>query len=450
MSIHRIHQTMIFRTASLGLLAGCLWFSTGPAALAQDDSSSSQPVAQQKARTDADIQSDVDSALTHDPILKGQQITSISINGTVRLSGTVQTNAQYQQAESVAGNVPGVAGIANNIKVANPNSPEPASSEQQQANTLAPGTDATQNVPPPPPDEEPNTQATPAQPPPPPTYSQTAPPQTGPPAYKGARPPYQPQQGGYYPPQPQQGGYYPPQQQGGYYSSQQPYNAPPPSGPVTIPPGTLLRVRMAETLDTAHLKTGTYFQATAAADVYQNGVLAIPRGAVLTGQVIESKKPGDLGGSAELRLQLDSINLGGTVFPLASDVWSSKGPNKAGYTVGNTAGGAALGAIIGGIVGGGAGAAIGAGVGGVGGLATSSATNGPRLILPVESQVDFHLTGPITVQPVSWQEAQRLASSVPQQPRLVQRPYRPPMYVAPYPYYPYPYGPYPYYYGRPY
>jgi len=305
-------------------------------------------------------------------------------------------------------------------------------------------------VPPPPPDEEPNTQATPAQPPPPPTYSQTAPPQTGPPAYNGARPPYQPQQGGYYPPQPQQGGYYPPPQQGGYYSPQQPYNAPPPSGPVTIPPGTLLRVRMAETLDTAHLKTGTYFQATAAADVYQNGVLAIPRGAVLTGQVIESKKPGDLGGSAELRLQLDSINLGGTVFPLASDVWSSKGPNKAGYTVGNTAGGAALGAIIGGIVGGGAGAAIGAGVGGVGGLATSSATNGPRLILPVESQVDFHLTGPITVQPVSWQEAQRLASSVPQQPRLVQRPYRPPMYVAPYPYYPYPYGPYPYYYGRPY
>ena len=161
---------------------------------------------------------------------------------------------------------------------------------------------------------------------------------------------------------------------------------------MTIPAGTLLRVRLAETLDTAHLKTGTFFQATAAADVYQNGVLAIPRGAVLTGQVIESKKPGDLGGSAELRLQLDSINLGGTVFPLASDVWSSKGPNKAGYTVGNTAGGAALGAIIGGLIGGGSGAAIGAGVGGVGGLSASSATNGPRLILPAEAQVDFHLT----------------------------------------------------------
>ncbi len=441
MSVHRSDKNKIFRTASLGLLAGCLWFSTGSAALAQDNSSA-PPAAQQKARTDADIQSDVDSALTHDSILKGQQITSISINGTVRLSGTVQTNEQYQQAETVAGNVPGVSGVVNNIKVANPSSPEPPPPDQAQANTVSP--DA--NVPPPPPDEEPNTQATAPTQTPPPTYSQNAPQQAPSPTYNGARPPYQPQQGGYYPPQ--QGGYYPPQQQGAY-PPQQSYNPPPPSGPVTIPPGTLLRVRMAETLDTAHLKPGTYFQATLAADVYQGGVLALPRGAVFQGQVIESKKAGDLGGSSELRLQLDSINLGGNTYQLATDVWSSKGPNKAGYTVGNTAGGAALGAIIGGIIGGGAGAAIGAGVGGVGGLAASSATNGPRLILPAEAQVDFHLTGPVTVQPVSWQEAQRLASSVPQQPRLVQRPYRPPMYVAPYPYYPYPYGPYPYY-ARPY
>jgi len=448
---------MIFRTALLGLLAGCLWFSTQAASFALDSSSPAQSEAKQKARTDADIQSDVDSALTHDSILKGQQITSISINGTVRLSGTVETNEQYQQAETVAGNVPGVSGIVNNIKVANPGSPEPANNEQQQANTVSPGTDTADNVPPPPPDDEPSAQTAPTQTAPP-TYSQTAPPQatpsqsapqpTVPPTYSGARPPYQQPQGGYYPPQ--QPGYYPPQQSGGYYSPQQTYNAPTPS-PVTIPPGTLFRVRLNETLDTAHLKSGTYFQATVAADVYQGGVLAVPRGAVLTGQVIEAKKAGDLGGSAELRLQLDSINLGGNVYQLATDVWSSKGPNKAGYIVGNTAGGAALGAIIGGIIGGGSGAAIGAGVGGVGGLAASSATNGPRLVLPVESQIDFHLTGPATVQPVSWQEAQRLATSVQQQqPRLVQRPpYYRPVYVGPYPYPYYPYGPYPYY-GRPY
>ncbi|MGH9585395.1 MAG: hypothetical protein ACRD3F_00465, partial [Acidobacteriaceae bacterium] len=192
-------------------------------------------------------------------------------------------------------------------------------------------------------------------------------------------------------------------------------------------------------LDTAHLQNGTIFQATNAVDVFEHGVLAIPRGAALTGQVVEAKEGGKLGGSAILRLQLTNVNLAGKTFPLATDVWSSRGPNKAGYTASNTAGGAILGALIGGLVGRGAGAAIGAGVGAAGGLAASSATNGPRVYLPVESQVDFHLATPATVQPVSWQEAQRLASSTPPPPVLVRRPRRP-VYVVPRPYYaPYPY-----------
>lgn len=232
---------------------------------------------------------------------------------------------------------------------------------------------------------------------------------------------------------------------------QQGYNSAPqvpyyqtPTSPVTIPSGTLLRVRLSEPLDTAQLKDGTAFQATAAVDVYQGNVLAIPRGATLNGQVVEAKEGGRLGGSGILRLQLTNVNLGGHVYPVSSDVWSSRGPNKAGYTARNTVGGALLGAIIGGAVGRGAGAAIGAGAGAAGGLAASSVTNGPRVYLPTEAAVDFHLASPVTVQPVSWQEAQRLASSAPQPPALVRR--SRPIYVVPGPYYgPYPYGyPYPY------
>ncbi len=420
MSTYR-NDSKLFRTALLGLLAGCLWLSAGTAALAQEapDNTAGSQTSAQVGRTDSAIQSEVSNALAHDSTLQGQHITCAAADGIVNLSGTVQTNAQFQRAETVASNVPGVSGIVNNIKVANPNSPEPPPPDQAAANTIDPNAAASQ-VPPPPPPDEPNTQQAPSQ-------------VTPPPANSGARVPYQP-------------GYYPAPQQ--TYGTQ----APPPSGPVTVPAGTLVRVRLSETLDTAHLKSGTYFQATSANDVYVGGVLAIPRGAVLQGQVVEAKNAGELGGSAQLKLDLTGINLEGRTYPVASDVWSSKGPNKAGYTVGNTAGGAALGAIIGGLVGGGAGAAIGAGVGGVGGLGVSSATNGPRLILPAEAQVDFHLTAPATIQPVSWQEAQRLAASAPQQPRLVTRPYRPvPMYAPyPYPYYPYPYYayPYPYYYGR--
>ncbi|WP_446744325.1 BON domain-containing protein [Silvibacterium acidisoli] len=398
------------------LMAASLGFYGTPSAMAQNGNQ------QAAARTDADIQSDVNHALMQDATLRGQKITVTTQQGTVTLTGRVQTNAQRQQVETLAANVNGITGIANNLTVADPNSPVPppssGPSQLDQANNADQGNgqDEAQNQ------NQPQAQQNGENPPPPPPDQESQ----------------QPQQGGYS----QQGGY-----RMGYNGGQeQGYNAPPqapPSGPITLPAGTLVRVRLSEQLDTAKTKDGTYFQATAAADVYQGGVLAIPRGATLTGVVVKSKSAGDLGGSAIMELQITNVNLEGKIFPVQSDIWSSKGPNKAGYTTSNTVGGAAVGALIGGILGRGAGAAIGAGVGGAAGLAASSATKGPRLILPVESTVDFHLLNPVTVQPVSWQEAQRLASNVPQQPQLQRRP----MYVVPrpypYPYYGYPY-PYPY------
>jgi len=390
------------------------------------------PAFSQSGQDDSSIQANVTSAISSDATLQGQHITAAVDKGVVTLKGTVQTEAQLQRAASDAANVSGVSGILNELKVANPgaisnsaglaaqasadqissqsqNQPQIVGQQQSQGESSP-----EQSVPPPPPD---NPQTGQYQQVPPPVYGQE-------------RPPYE--QGYGYPQQGPQVPYYPT-----------------PSGPVTIPAGTLLRVRLSEPIDTARVQSGAYFQATSAVDVYQNGVLAIPRGAVLTGQVIEVKKAGELKGSEELQLRLTSINLGGKVYPVSTDVWSSKGPNKAGYTAGNTAGGAVLGAIIGGIIGRGAGAAIGAGVGAAGGLAASSATRGPRIYLPAEAMVDFHLANPVTVQPVSWQEAQRLASSA-SRPVLMQRPR--PVYVVPGPYYgPYPYGyPYPYSYGYPY
>lgn len=434
-------RTKLFRTAAVGLLAGCAWLSTG-IAIAQDQN--------QGPRSDAALQSAVSSALGQDSALQGQQVTATAANGVVTLNGAVQTTAQRQQAETDAANVSGVSGIMNNIKVTNPDAAGTSAglTAQSSANQLNPqDQNADQNqpqdqnqyqnqpqdqstVPPPPPDESqsqpaPNQQG----------YSQQGYPQQPYPPQGYQQQPYPPQGYPQQPAYPQQS-YAPPPQQVPYYNT--------PTAPVTIPAGNLLRVRLSEPLDTAHLKDGAVFQATAAVNVYQNGVLAIPRGAVLIGQVVQSKEGGRLGGSAILRLQLTSVELAGRTYPVSTDVWSSKGPNKAGYTAGNTAGGAIVGALIGGIIGRGEGAAIGAGAGAAGGLAASSATNGPRIYLPAEAAVDFHLANPVTVQPVSWQEAQRLASSVPDQPTLVRRPR--PVYVVPGPYY----GPYPYAYPYPY
>jgi hypothetical protein len=383
-----VGKQMLRASASLAL-AGSLWIPAG--------------MAQSAPANDGDLQASVAAALSNDATLKGQQVQAFTSQGVVTLKGTVQTQQQRQEAETVAANVAGVSGIQDNIVVADggdqtlppppPQGQEPAQpqTDDQQA---AAQPQSGQLPPPPPPDQAPAPAARPA-------YQGQSPYGQAPGAYNG----------------------YIPQQQ------QQPV-----SGPVTVPAGTLLQIRTSEPLDTGKLQDGAAFQATVASDVFEGNVLAVPRGAVLQGTVVRVKKPGALGGSGELELQLTSLNLGGNAYPLTSDIWSSKGPNKAGYTAANTAGGALVGAIIGGIIGRGPGAAIGAAAGGGVGLLASAGTNGPRQVLLPETLLNFHLSNAVTVQPVSWQEAQRLAQSAPQ----LQR--RPVYYARPYPYgYPYPY-----------
>ena len=78
----------------------------------------------------------------------------------------------------------------------------------------------------------------------------------------------------------------------------------------------------------------------------------------------------------------------------------------------------------------GAGCAIGAGAGVAAGTAASAASSGPGIWIPAEALVTFHLKTPVTVNPVSAQEAARLAQGL----------YRggPSLYRRGY----YPYGPY--------
>jgi hypothetical protein len=202
-------------------------------------------------------------------------------------------------------------------------------------------------------------------------------------------------------------------------------------------------------------KVGEPVQFTVLADVAIGNVLAIPRGATVHGVVTEAKNvgAGDLGGSSVLALTLTSLDLGGQSYPLQTDQFKVKGPNKAGHTVGNAIGGGIMGTIIGCAVGRGFGCAVGAGAGVAAGTAASAATPGPGIWIPAEARVNFHLAAPLTVAPVNAQEAARLAQGLYQGgPNLYRRGYYPygrPYYGRPYYGYPYGYPPPPVYY-RPY
>jgi hypothetical protein len=333
--------------------------------------------------------------------------------------------------------------VNNNLKVGNPE----AAQDTNDYATPAQDADAqTMND---------NSQAPPAQtqPAPAPDQSQQQPAQAPYPQQQQA--PYPPQQQAPYPPagQPYPNNYPPPPPPGrpayGYGQPQQQptYGYELPKGPVTVPAGTLLQVRTAEEVDTKKATPGTPVQFTVIRDVAVGGVLAIPRGATIHGVVTDVKKvhSGELGGSPELALTLDSLDLGGQNYPIGSDQFKVKGPNKAGRTVGDALGGALLGAIIGGAVGRGSGAAIGAGAGAAAGTAAGAATPGPNVWIPAEALVTFHLQTPVTVNPVSAQEAARLAQGLyPGGPALYRRgayPYPPPYGYAGGPYYPYAYPP---------
>jgi len=391
--------------------------------------------AQAAGRSDSDIQSDVAYALSNSPSLKGQHITAATVEGDVTVSGNVRDDASKELAESLIYRVNGVRSVTNNLTVGdaapaqatanNPPTPDPNANQQQDPNYDP----AQQNEAP----VNPNDQAT-QQPLPDPLAND-------------------PQANGQQPyPQQQERQPYP--NNSGYYN--QPQQSQPPSGPVTVPSGTLLQIRTSEPLDATKVQVGQVFQGTVASDIYQGNVLAIPRGAVITGKVVATKSnSGDLAGKQGLQLALTSLNLGGQSYTLPTDTWSGQGPGKGAYSASNTIGGAAIGAVIGAIAGRGTGAAIGAGVGGAVGAGASAATTGPRLYLPAEAVVNFHLTAPLTVTPVSLQEAQRLASSS-GQPQLRPRyPYGYPGYPPPPPPpgyyyygYRYPVAYYPYYYYR--
>jgi hypothetical protein len=84
---------------------------------------------------------------------------------------------------------------------------------------------------------------------------------------------------------------------------------------VTIPAGALVRMRINQTLDSAHAKPGEHFDGIVVNDVVAGGAVAIPRGAAVQGTVVDAKKSGAVAGRGELSLQLTQVTLGGKTYP---------------------------------------------------------------------------------------------------------------------------------------
>lgn len=247
--------------------------------------------------SDAQIEANVLKALVSVPGLANQPIKSTTVYGTVTLTGTVRDEASRDMAEKVVSEAPDVKKVVDEMTIGAVTENGAQGAQQtpiaaQQGSNPALQSDGTMAQAPPPPDQVSNTAG--AYPPPP----------------AGAYPP--PPAGAYPPPPP---GAYPPSQPGyGQVYGQapaRPYVEQKGGDAVTVPNGTLLRVRVNQQMDSKHTVPGTTFDGVMLNDVIAGGSVAIPRGAAIQGKVVDVHKAGDFKGRGALTLQLTTMTLGG-------------------------------------------------------------------------------------------------------------------------------------------
>ncbi len=311
-----------------------------------------------RARSDAQIASDVQQKILADGNVANKQVTVSSNNGVVTLTGTAGSEVERAAAANDAAMVDGVKTVVNNLTL------------QAQA------------------------------PPPPLPVDQGQPEEAAAPARKpsarhaGSRHDYQPQQAYSAPAQPA------PAVAPAPVADRTPAPPPPPK-PVTIDSGTALSIRMIDPIDSDRNQIGDRFHATLDTPISVNDQIVLPAGADIEGRVAELRTAGHFAGQSQIALELTTVGINGRRYNLQTDQYSQQGSSRGKNTAAKVGGGAAVGAILGGILGGGKGAAIGATVGAGAGTGVQAATKGQQIHIKPEQLLTFRLQSPLTVTPAA-------------------------------------------------
>jgi hypothetical protein len=344
-------DSVIRRSIPLAVLTGLVVLGVGcknpfvhedqPAPAAQQ-AAAPAPAAQPApppVRSDQQIAGDIQAKISAESALNGQNIQVNMASGVATLTGKVDNDASRALAAADSASVDGVRTVVNNLVVAPPRvakAPPPMRKRKEVAQVAPP-------PPPPPaaaPAPQPAMQFVPPPPPPPP---------------------------------------------------------PPVAKTVTLPAGTVIPIRMTDTLDSATTQPNTPFHASLGGDLIVDGMVVARSGANVVGRVVTAKDATHFSGSSELAIELTKIDTVQGPVGVVTDSYSKQGNGRGKNTAVKTGGGAALGAIVGALAGGGKGAAIGAVAGGGVGAGVNGVTRGQQVQIPTETLVTFHLQSPISV-----------------------------------------------------
>jgi BON domain len=337
---------LIPRSIPLAVLTGFLILGSGcknkPAEQPPTAAQQASPAAPAPppARDDQQIGSDIQAKITGESALAGQNIRVSVANGVATLNGKVDNDASRALAAADSATVDGVKTVVNNLVVAPARAAKPALPPARRHKEKEVAQVAPPPPPPPPPAQEPVQVVPPAPPPPPP---------------------------------------------------------PPVAKTVTLPAGTVIPIRMTETLDSASTQSNSVFHGSLSGDLIADGMVVAKSGASVVGRVITAKDATHFSGSSELSIELTRLDTVDHPVDLVTDAFTKQGNGRGKNTAAKTGGGAAVGAIIGALAGGGKGAAIGAVTGGGVGAGVNAVTRGQQVQIPTETLVSFRLQSPITV-----------------------------------------------------
>lgn len=178
---------------------------------------------------------------------------------------------------------------------------------------------------------------------------------------------------------------------GAQQNAAQSTSANPTGNMATVPTGTRMMVKMADSVDSERNQANDRFRGSLEANLMAGDVVVAPKGTTVFGRLLTADSAGRSGG--QLEFDLTDIVINGQTYSLSTTSNQAQGGTGSGGTGTGARTGAAVGALTGGI----GGAVRGAGTGAIVGTAAGGSTSGERVNIPAGTLVEFNLDHPVSL-----------------------------------------------------